>query len=46
MDVERVAEIFRTNMTRLVAESAARNRLRRPARAGQDASTFPRRTRG
>jgi hypothetical protein len=34
MDIEQVAEVFRTNMARLVAESAVRNRRRRPASVG------------
>ncbi len=42
MDIEQVAEIFRRNMTRLVHEAAARNRLRRPASALPNRPTFPR----
>jgi hypothetical protein len=46
MDIEQVTEIFRTNMTRLVAEAGERNRQRHLASAGPAKSTLPRRARG
>jgi hypothetical protein len=42
MDMEQVATIFRTNMSRLAAEAAERNRLRRSAPAGDAVEVSPR----
>ena len=41
MDMEQVATIFRTNMSRLADEAAERNRLRRSVPAGDAVQVFP-----
>ena len=41
MDTEQVATIFRTNMSRLAAEAAERDRLRRSVNAGDAVEVFP-----
>ena len=42
MDIEQVATIFRTNMSRLAEEAAQRDRLRRSVQAGETVLALPR----
>ena len=42
MDIEQVATIFRTNLSRLAEEAAERNRLRGSVPAGDAVQVFPR----